>query len=201
MNISKYLRFSLIAVMALSFTSCEKDDDNDDSSSGSTNETELITDLVLTFVNSEDFSIRTFTFSDPDGPGGDAPTINDITLDDSTSYTLNIQVLDASNPNEVEDITTEIREEDEVHQFFYITESVDNSVAISYDAFDVDGNGNPVGLATIWNTNEPTSDNGTVRVVLRHQLNKDATGITIDDFAGSGGETDIDVTFNLTIVD
>ncbi|MCZ4409249.1 hypothetical protein O3Q51_10530 [Cryomorphaceae bacterium 1068] len=201
MNISKYLRFSLIAVMAFSFTSCEKDDDNDDTPPGSTNEEELITDLVLTFTNTDDQSQVTFMFSDPDGPGGDPPAVDDIFIDDSTSYSVSVEVLDASDPNDVEDITTEIMDEDEAHQFFYIAESADNSIDISYDIFDVDGNGNPVGLSTIWNTNEPTADNGTVRIVLRHELNKDATGIAIDDFAGSGGETDIDVTFNLTIVD
>mgnify|MGYP000400055632 CR=1 FL=1 len=69
----------------------------------------------------------------------------------------------------------------------------------AYNIFDVDGNGNPVGLSTFWNTLQPSSGNQTVRIVLRHELDKDATGIAIDDFAGSGGETDIDVIFNLTV--
>lgn len=199
MNISKYLKFSLIAVAAISFASCENDDDDDNGGPSGGNEEELITDLVLTFTNDGDQSVLTFAFSDPDGPGGDDPIIDDIVLSDSASYTVSVEVLDASNPADIEDITEEIVEEADDHQFFYIAQDADSSITIGYNIFDVDGNGNPVGLSTFWNTLQPSSGNQTVRIVLRHELDKDATGIAIDDFAGSGGETDIDVTFNLTV--
>src|SRR6056297_867392 len=101
MNISKFFRFSIFALAALTFVACEDDDDDDDTPSA-VNEEELITDMVLTFTNTADQSVSTFTFSDPDGPGGNAPSIDDIVLTDTAVYNVSVQVLDASNPNDVE---------------------------------------------------------------------------------------------------
>lgn len=198
MTNSLFFRFTILAMAAIALISCEKDDDNGGTPPGG-NEEEVITDLVLTFTNTDDQSVLVFAFSDPDGPGGSTPIIEDIELEDSTSYTVSVEVLDASNPADVEDITEEITAEAEEHQFFYIAEGLNGSVAIAYVPADVDENGNPLGLTTAWSTAEPTTTAGAVRIVLRHELDKTAPGIAIDDFAGSGGETDIDVTFNLTV--
>jgi len=201
MNISKFFRFSIFALAALTFVACEDDDDDDDTPSA-VNEEELITDMVLTFTNTADQSVSTFTFSDPDGPGGNAPSIDDIVLTDTAVYNVSVQVLDASNPNDVEDITSEVLEEDEEHQFFYIPGGgADNSLTVTYETSEVDDDGNPIGVSTVWNTLQPTTDNETIQIVLRHDLDKNAPGLSINDFAGAGGETDIDVTFNLTVTD
>jgi hypothetical protein len=40
-----------------------------------------------------------------------------------------------------------------------------------------------------------------IRVVLRHNLDKNAQGVDINNFSVAGGETDIDVVFNLTVTD
>jgi len=201
MNISKFFRFSIFALMALTFVACEDDDDDDDTPSA-VNDEELITDLTLTFTNTADQSVSTFTFSDPDGPGAMTPVIDDIVLSDSTVYEVNIEVLDASNPNDVEDITEEIEEEDEEHQFFFIPGSAaESALTIVYDPTELDEDGNPVGLRSTWATLGATSAGTTVRVVLRHELDKGATGVSDGDIANAGGETDIDVTFNLTVTE
>jgi hypothetical protein len=128
--------------------------------------------------------------------------IDDIVLSDTTTYSVSIEVLDASDPGNVEDITTEIIEEAEVHQFFFIPQNgADNSISISYDDADVDDDGNPIGLSTDWETLQPTSEMEAIRVVLRHNLDKNAQGVDINNFSVAGGETDIDVVFNLTVTD
>lgn len=201
MELLKFFRFSIFALAALTLVSCEDDDDDDDTPPA-VNEEEVITDMRLTFTDSDTQTSQTFTFSDPDGEGGNAPTIDDIVISDSTAYVVTIEVLDASNPNDVEDITEEIEEEDEEHQFFFIPgNGADDSVTITYDANDVDDDGNPIGLSSSWNTFEPTTGGETVRVVLRHELDKEATGVRDGDITNAGGETDIDVTFNLTVTD
>lgn len=199
MNTLKYLRFSILALAALTFVACENDDDDDDTPSA-VNEEELITDLVLTFTNMSDQSVSTFSFSDTDGPGGSDPIVDDITLSDSTIYTVSIEVLDASNPNDVEDITEEIEEEDEEHQFFFIPgNGADNSLTVVYDSTELDEDGFPVGLSSTWTTLGATASGATVRVVLRHELDKGAAGVSDGDITNAGGETDIDVTFNLSV--
>ena len=40
---------------------------------------------------------------------------------------------------------------------------------------------------------------GTITVTLRHEPNKDAAGVSSGDIANAGGETDIEVTFNVEI--
>lgn len=201
MTLSRFFKFSVFALMALSFVACENDDDDDDTPSA-VNDEELITDLRLTFTNTFDQSDTTFIFSDFDGPGGIDPVVDDIVLTDSTVYEVKIEVLDASNPNDVEDITEEIEEEDEEHQFFFIPSSAaESALTIVYDPTDLDENGDPVGLRSTWTTLGTTISGTTVRVVLRHELDKGASGVSDGDITNAGGETDIDATFNITITE
>ena len=91
------------------------------------------------------------------------------------------------------DITAEILEEDEDHQFFFKTNIAGLTVAYS----DQDEDGNPVGLQSTATTTG--TGNGTVTVILRHEPNKSATGVVNGDITNAGGETDIEVTFNVTV--
>lgn len=199
MELIKFIRFSIFALAALTFVACEDDDDDDDPPQNN-NEEELITDLNVSFVNQATDDTVTFSFSDPDGPGGNPPSIDDIKLEAGIDYDVFITVADASNPDDVEDITQEIEEEDDEHQFFFIRENgAENVVQISYDPNDVDDDGNPIGLFSLWETLQPTSGGEQVRIVLRHLPDKDGAGVADGDISNAGGETDIDVTFNLTI--
>ena len=95
--------------------------------------------------------------------------------------------------NELEDpadnITAEVQAEDEDHQFFYTP--TNNIATIAYT--DQDANGNPVGLTFTVTTTAATT--GNLTVVLRHEPNKSATGVSDGDITNAGGETDIEVTF------
>jgi hypothetical protein len=182
---------------------CEGDDDDEDMEIGMENEEELITDLILTFTNTDTQDSASFTFSDSDGPGGNASTIDVIDLQtggEAVTYDVSVKVQDASDPNDVEDITAEVMEEAAEHQFFYLpNEAADSLVSISYDLSDVDENGNPVGLETKWLFDGTSNGSESVQVVLRHEPNKGAAGVAEGDIENAGGETDIQVTFNLEV--
>jgi hypothetical protein len=101
------------------------------------------------------------------------------------------------------DITEEVEEEADEHMFFFAwtnntfsnptgNGNVDNrSDAVNY--VDKDSKGLPLGLETSWTT-IITSGNGTFRVILKHQPDLKSATTTSND-----GESDLDVTFNLTV--
>ncbi len=99
--------------------------------------------------------------------------------------------------NETEDpaenITLEILEEDEAHQFFY---SFTNSLATTTYK-DQDANGNPVGV--VFDLVTGTAATGNFNITLKHEPNKEAANVSSGDITNASGETDVQVTFNLTV--
>ncbi len=163
---------------------CKNDNDCDDC-----NEQELITTLQLRFVNpisSDTASTRYFTFSDPDGDGGNNPSISTDTLESNTAYLVNVSVLDESQSPSV-DLTSEILAEHNDHQFFY---TVSSGLALSVDYNDTDNNGLPVGLNLVVNTS--SASNGQLLVTLKHQPG-------IKDNNINTGDTDISVNFPVVV--
>jgi hypothetical protein len=92
-----------------------------------------------------------------------------------------------------EEVEEEIEEEDDEHQFFFSTTGGLNAT-VAYD--DTDGT-NPVGLKTKVTTAEASQ--GTLRVTLRHEPNKSAEGVSAGNITNAGGETDIEVEFDVTV--
>ncbi len=178
----------LFLVFSISFLSCKKNEENPEDS----NESELITTVRLKFT--EGANTRTFTFRDLDGAGGMAPVIDNISLANGRTYTLDIEVLDESDPRDVEDITKEVLEEGDEHQFFFTGSALTNLLTITYN--DRDKNNRPIGLKN--NATVRATGNGQMTVTLRHEPNKTATGVANGQIANAGGETDIEVTFNVT---
>lgn len=201
MKISKYIRFSIFAATAMVFVACEDDDDDDTPPAGG-NEEELITDMTLNFVEVGTTDTLSFTFSDRDGVGGDPATQDVIILEDAKVYNVSIVVEDISNPNDPEDITEEIEEEDDEHQFFFAPNNGgEDALSVVYDPTDVDDDGNPIGLSSVWTTVQATDVNGNerVRVTLRHEPNKAGENVSDGDITNAGGETDIEVNFDLQV--
>jgi hypothetical protein len=186
----------MLSVLALSFTflmsSC-KDDDPEP-----VNESELITTVIMSFLQVDESGVSLgedaleFTWTDSDGPGPAAPVIDNIVLAADSYYRLSLTLLDESK-NPAEDITEEIEEEDDEHQFFFIVTGA--NLEITYN--DEDGDGNPVGLLN--NAQTGDAGQGTLRIVLRHEPNKDASGVSDGNLANAGGDTDLDITFPVTI--
>ena len=172
------------------FTACDDDEliiDDD----GFTEE-EVITNLTFIMTPQSGGDVVTLSFEDLDGDGGNAPTITGGTLAANSSYTGAITLLNASE-TPAKDVTEEIEEEDDEHQFFFST-TVD-SLSVVYD--DADGEGNPVGLQTVVTTGGAAA--GDLTVILRHEPAKDADGVSDGEIANAGGETDIEVTFPVTV--
>ena len=177
--------FSVIVISSV-FYSC-KDKDKDPSNPAPINPQELITTVKLTLTDASD-SNNTFTvqWKDADGPGALAPVIDTLVLDTSKTYNAVVSVLDETK-SPVDDITTEIKEEAESHQFFY-TLSSNLTGRVSITRTDKDLNNLPVGLELQLSTTAGTSAQGTLNVVLSHYDGVPKT-------ASPSAESDIDITF------
>ena len=170
----------------LFITSCKKDDPIIE------NEEELITTLIYTLNPEAGGAPVVLSFQDLDGDGAITPIITGGTLAANTSYNGSLQLLNES-VNPAEDITVEVQEEAEEHQFFF----QNNVSGLSIAYTDEDENGHPIGLSSKITTTG--SGSGTITVTLRHEPIKTAAGVSNVYITSAGGETDIEVTFNVVV--
>ena len=180
-----FFLLSLLAV-SLSFVSCDKDDPE------VPEEPELITTVIYTLTPSGGGADITLSFKDLDGDGMNPPVVVGGTLAVNETYTGALELLNESE-DPAEDITEEIMEEDEDHQFFF-QNNIPN-LTISYS--DQDSNGNPVGLSNSLTTGAAAS--GILTIILRHKPDKFETGVSSGDITNAGGETDIEVSFPIDV--
>jgi len=178
----KHLFF--LALVGLVFTSCGDDEDPEPP-----NEEEVITTLQYA-LTSMDGSV-TLSFQDLDGEGGNDGTTNVSPLKANTTYTGTLTFLNELE-DPAEDITEEVREEDDEHQVFF-----SNTAGLTVTYNDSDDDGNPLGVVTTLTTGD--AGTGTLTVTLRHEPVKDAEGVSDGDITNAGGETDIAVTFDITV--
>lgn len=173
---------SLLFVATLAFVSCNNDDDP-----APVNEEEVITTLIAVLTPQGGGTPVTLRSRDLDGDGPNAPNISvDGPLMANTIYTGTVEVLNELE-NPAEDITEEVREEDEEHQFFY------ESTLVTSAYTDADSNGNDVGLTYTITT--AGAGIGTLTITLVHEPNKPNDGTV----ANAGGETDVAATFPITV--
>ncbi|NJO00451.1 MAG: type 1 periplasmic binding fold superfamily protein, partial [Bacteroidia bacterium] len=145
-------------------------------------------------------------WQDLDGDGPNAPVLTNAsaTLSPNTAYDLSVQLLnetEAANLNDPEyNITLEIEEEDEAHLFLY---DVTAGLFASFIYNDSDST-LPLGLETTLTTGNGTPATGTLTVVLLHESDKSATGVSLGgpvrpSNAGVGGETDVQADFTINV--
>lgn len=168
------------------FPSCKKDADKP-------NEEELITTLTMTWTPVGGGVPVVFSFRDLDGDGGNAPVITTAPLAAGTEYDVDITLLDETK-SPADNITEEVAEESAEHQFFF---QVTEGLGLTFAYLDTDTNGAPLGLRTRMITGAAAT--GTLRVILRHDLNKGVAGVPQGDITNAGGETDIQVDFPVVI--
>ncbi len=191
------LHLYLFAVVALGFASCESEDPEKE------NDGEVITDVTLKFQevdasNNPIGSVSSFKASDPQGIAvGSTPTVQTVNLTKGKKYLMTIEVY---NEIEKEDITKEILEEAAEHQFYFLGSAfTSNILSIVY----ADAGGIALGLRNLVTvSSSPGTNNTSMRVVLRHDLNKNFSGANNPNFANfvqAGGETDLDITFPIVI--
>lgn len=180
-----YIAILLLALFFI-LTSCGKDEDP-----VIPNEEELITTLILT-LSTDGANPVALSFRDIDGDGGNAPEIMTAALKANTTYRGSLRFLnELTNP--ATEITDEVAEEDTEHQIFYIVENT--GLSITYD--DTDQDGNPIGLSTIFNTGSAGTNKLTV--IMRHEPDKFAAGVSAGSITNAGGETDIEVEFDILV--
>jgi len=186
----RYSSISLLLIVYFSLfivSGCKKEDNNP------INEEELITTVVATFTPSGGGSPAMFSFKDVDGSGGNTPVITNDTLAANTTYNLSILFLDESK-TPADTISNEVFEEGDEHQLFFQVQSGLN-LSVTYN--DADVNFKPIGLSNTATT--VGSSTGNLTVTLRHQPDKSAANVTTGDITNAGGETDVEVVFDVTI--
>jgi hypothetical protein len=106
-------------------------------------------------------------------------------LNQNRSYSVNLILLDESKA-EADTISNEVLNEGEDHLFNFTVSNLNLDIKLN----DLDKNGLPIGLKSIWRTE--LKGDGKLKVVLKHQ-----PGIKNGD--PSLGETDIEIEFNCQI--
>ena len=197
MKTSLYVWSALLGLLLVS--SC----DEDPPAPAAENEEEVITHVTVTFIPDGGGQQVEGTWVDADGPGIGQPVVSEITLAPNTTYTMNIALSNRIDPDQPEDITEEVDEEGDAHQFFFSwTEGLftnpagDGNIDSQEDEVlyqDSDENSRPVGLETRWTTDRAAT--GTFRLLLVHQPG----GIKSDTSTANDGEPDVDVTWEVTV--
>ena len=155
-----------------------------------TNESEFITSLKLHLrKESENQFSKVLYFKDLDGQGGNDPIIFTDELEANTVYYGRIELLDESRLPTV-DVTKEIIDEKNEHQFFYNVFPPD-FVEINYQTHDIDDYGVPFGLEPKIKTK--SKGNFNLEITLKHQTNSTKPRSGLGD--PSIGATDIQVVF------
>jgi len=173
--------FLALLTIGLLTVSCSNDDDPE-----AVDEEEVITTMTIELAAAG--NIVTLQTRDLDGDGPDAPVITVGDLAANTTYTGSITLLNETE-SPVEDITLEVAEEDDEHQFFFTASGAVTSVTYN----DEDGDGNPIGLNFTLTTGDAGS--GAIRVTLRHEPKKPNDGTLAD----AGGKTDIAQSFTVVV--
>jgi len=182
---AKKFLFIMLA-FSLFFTACDKDDPEVPS------EVELITTVTYTLTPVDGGANVVLSFVDLDGDGEGDSEITGGVLDANTNYTGTLDLLNETE-SPAESITEEIAEEDEEHQFFFT--STISDLVVAYN--DQDSDGNPIGLSSTLTTGGAAS--GSITIVLKHEPDKSADGVSGGDVANAGGETDIEVSFPIEV--
>lgn len=173
----------LLAVVFTGLQACSSDDDPEP-----VNEEEIITTLRVTLQPASGAPV-VLQSQDLDGDGPNAPVITvSGPLQADTQYDGSVEVLNETE-TPAEDITVEVREEDEEHQFFF---EFSGSIA-QVDYTDQDGNGDPIGLSFSLTTG--AAGNANLTVTLRHEPQKPNDGTLVD----AGGETDVAQSFSVVV--
>jgi hypothetical protein len=183
-----FKKLSMAMITLLFITSC-----SDDDTPIVVVEEEVVTTMTVTLTPVGGGSPVIMQTRDLDGDGPDAPVVtNPVNLAANTVYNGSIELLNELE-SPAEDITEEVEELDDEHQFFF---QASNSIA-TFAYTDMDGDGNPVGLKfTLTTANAGT---GTVTVTLIHEPVKDASGVSDGDMTNADGEEDISETFNVVV--
>ena len=183
----KIFKYALLAIPFLYF-SCDDDDDTPDP----VNEEEVITTMNVTLVAHDGSGTVFMSSVDNDGEGPNLPEVSvSGPISSMTSYSGMVEFLNELE-DPAEDITEEVIEEADEHQVFFTASS---GLPLEFAYVDVDSNGNPLGTQfVVAPTSEGATGSGSITITLVHEPVKPNDGLST-----AGGETDIEVTFTVTV--
>lgn len=183
----KYFNYPYLSILFffIAWSSCEKDPQIP-------NEEELITTITYTLTPVSGGETVIFSFRDLDGDGGLSPVVELGRPKANTVYDAVVGLYNES-VSPVDTITNEVAEEALEHQFFYTFSELNASFIYT----DMDADNRPIGISTRVTTGEPSE--GLVTIILRHLPDKFAPGVSDGIITNAGGETDIEVSFQVLI--
>ncbi len=170
---------------------------------------EVMTTVRLNFVPESGGETVTFSWADPENDG--SPVIDAITLTEGETYTVNIEVWNELE-DPAEDVTIELRDELDEHQFFFTGDAVSSpanestSAVVSQAYADEDSDGYPVGLSNTFVA--LAAGTGEMTIMLRHMPPVNDTPVKtggLADLVKNGdvdslpGNVDILVNFDVTV--
>lgn len=180
-------KLALALSVLLAIAACKPEKPESPANTPPPNEEELITSVRAYFTHSITHEVVEFSWVDADGDGGNAPVITGGELQPGATYAVSLLLLNETE-SPADTISNEVAAEAEEHQFFFSTTG-GSLTWVSYG--DADPNGLPVGLVTEWSTS--VAGAGDLTIILRHEPNKSAAGVSGGDITNAGGETDIEV--------
>jgi len=194
-SVSKNLKICGIAIIAtLTFSSCSGDDDNVEP----VNEEEVITTVTAIYTPVGGGTAITLQSKDLDGDGANPPVITvSSPFAKNKTYNGTVTVKNES-VTPAEDITLEIIAEGVDHQLFYQKTGTLNAFTYALGVSNLDKNGKPVGLQSVFTTTETAT--GNLTITLRHEPNKGAANVASGDITNAGGATDFVVTFSISVL-
>jgi hypothetical protein len=192
--------------MILALSSCALAACGDDG--GATNENEVITSVMLSFAPPAGAAVLA-EFNDPDGDGGQAPTVQPVNLVANTPYAMTVRFQNRLETPAAE-ITDEVMQESDIHLLIFTGSAVvgpatsNTTGALTQAYADMDVNGLPIGLA---DTIMAKAGSGQLIVTLRHMPPEEPPQKAADTLAkvkaggvdSIGGSTDAQVTFTVTV--
>lgn len=154
---------------------------------------EVITSLRYTLTSDSNGDVVILEATDLESLDfGNPATIVGGVLDANASYVGDIEIL-LLDGSIIEDLTQELFAESEDNQLFFSSTIPDLQVNYA----DEDSNGNPLGLMTTMRTGNRGI--GELIIVLRHEPDKFAEGVSDGIIENAGGETDVEITFPMRI--
>lgn len=192
----------VLLIGATVLAGCKKDGDDPATPTPPVNEEELITDMYILFHDDDGNTYEWHASSDEGfhhehGEGGEHEHEGELHIhgdDLPANKQLHAEIILLNRSvSPADTISHEVLDEGADHQFFFIAEDVD--ITFAYE--DADDNGRPIGLLSGWQTG--ASGSGHVEVILRHQPNKEAAGVSGGDITNAGGVTDLSVEFPAVI--
>jgi len=187
MAFNRLILFTLFA--GLIFFSCSEDSVSPDPGPG---DEELISRVTITLTDTSNPANQvTAIWDDTDGDGT-ANTIGTLALTAGATYTGSIRLENALE-NPAENITLEIEEEDDEHQFFYsVTGDLLGDITLAIT--DTDENNYPVGLEyTVAVAAGVAGQTGEMGIILYHYDDVVKDGVSPSD------ESDIDISIPLQV--